>query len=105
MWSMKTLLIVALVVPVIAVVVVLGLNWLAVKSVGMRRRNHLRLMFGMALLNLALALNAGLDVGWLRALPYALLALIWLVWGLSQRRSWKRDLDEHRLFPDDGKLT
>ncbi len=102
MWSMNTLLIVALVVPVIAVVVVLGLNWLAVKSVGMKRRNHLRLMFGMVILNLALALNAGFDVGWIQALPYSMLALVWLAFGLRQSWSWRQTLDEPTPFPDDG---
>jgi hypothetical protein len=100
MLSMQTLFVVALIVPVAVVAVALVLNWLLVRSIDMKRRNHLRLFLGLAFLNLALGLNAIACGESRQALPFVFAGVGWLIYVLVQRRVWRRVLDDPAMHPD-----
>ncbi|HHQ47804.1 MAG TPA: hypothetical protein ENK19_02865 [Acidobacteria bacterium] len=93
--SMEGLLIVAIVVPLVAVGVAYVLNWLGMLNERMRKRHNIILhivMGGIYIVSGAVTVLAGVET-WFPAY-FLIMGTWWVVYGLWLRRTWRDHLDE-----------
>lgn len=93
--SFKGLLIVAVLVPLLAVVAAFAFNWWTTRVQHMTRRNRVMLFVVLGGVFLVLGLLALVAGGGARqGLEFLVVGILLLVHGLRLRRAWRESLDE-----------